>query len=190
MAFDSGSMDGNRNGEAEVASAPANAIQFGELLFVIASMALAVACVVLALQYFVAERLPDLTEAALQAATERWDATWTGELRHGCRDSRGTARHRSRRSAGQASDGGDSRRPDSAATYVGHVVGARHVRYAQPGYGRRLRIRSKMIQAAPGTKWRLRCEFDPKLGIPLRYHRLVTGGPEVYWRGDAVFSRK
>jgi hypothetical protein len=39
------------------------------------------------------------------------------------------------------------------------------------------------IQAAPGTKWQLRCEFDSKLGIPQLYHRLVSGGgPEVYWR--------
>jgi hypothetical protein len=38
------------------------------------------------------------------------------------------------------------------------------------------------IQAAPGTKWQLRSEFDPVLGIPRRYHRLATGGPEVYWR--------
>ena len=40
----------------------------------------------------------------------------------------------------------------------------------------------KTIQAAPGTKWRLRCEFDAGLGFPRRYHRMVTGGPEVYWR--------
>jgi hypothetical protein len=41
----------------------------------------------------------------------------------------------------------------------------------------------QQIQAAAGTTWRLRSEFDAKLGIPRRYHRLVTGGgPEVYWR--------
>jgi hypothetical protein len=38
------------------------------------------------------------------------------------------------------------------------------------------------IQAQAGTKWQLRCEFDAKLGIPRRYHRLVSSGPEVYWR--------
>jgi len=38
------------------------------------------------------------------------------------------------------------------------------------------------IQAAPGTQWQLRCEFDPVLGFPRRYHRLASGGPEVYWR--------
>jgi hypothetical protein len=38
------------------------------------------------------------------------------------------------------------------------------------------------IQATQGTKWRLRCEFDPETGCPLRYHRLVTGGPEVAWQ--------
>jgi hypothetical protein len=38
------------------------------------------------------------------------------------------------------------------------------------------------IQASPGTKWQLRCEFDPVTGLPRRYHRLASGGPEVYWR--------
>jgi hypothetical protein len=41
---------------------------------------------------------------------------------------------------------------------------------------------AQQIQAAPGTKWQLQCEFDPEFGYPRRYHRLVTGGPEVYWR--------
>jgi hypothetical protein len=37
--------------------------------------------------------------------------------------------------------------------------------------------------AAVGTQWQLRCEFDPQLGYPRRYHRFVSaGGPEVYWR--------
>jgi hypothetical protein len=38
------------------------------------------------------------------------------------------------------------------------------------------------IGAPPGTRWQLQCEFDPILGIPRRYHRMVSAGPEVYWR--------
>src|SRR5437879_4932998 len=40
--------------------------------FVLASLALAVAGVVLALQYFVVEHVPDLTDAQLNAAKKRW----------------------------------------------------------------------------------------------------------------------
>jgi hypothetical protein len=39
------------------------------------------------------------------------------------------------------------------------------------------------IQAPPGAKWRLRCEFDAQHGYPAIYHQVVTGGgPEVFWR--------
>jgi hypothetical protein len=39
------------------------------------------------------------------------------------------------------------------------------------------------IQAPPGSKWWLRCEFDPMFGYPAIYHQVVTGGgPEVFWQ--------
>lgn len=39
------------------------------------------------------------------------------------------------------------------------------------------------MQAPPGARVWLRCEFDPEYGYPRRYHRYATGGaPEVYWR--------
>jgi hypothetical protein len=39
------------------------------------------------------------------------------------------------------------------------------------------------MHAAAGTQLRLRCDFDPELGFPRRYHRYATGGaPEVFWR--------
>jgi uncharacterized protein DUF6174 len=39
------------------------------------------------------------------------------------------------------------------------------------------------MQAASGTKLRLLCEFDPKLGYPRQFQRIVYGGgPDVFWR--------
>ncbi|HEX2474915.1 MAG TPA: DUF6174 domain-containing protein [Lacipirellulaceae bacterium] len=39
------------------------------------------------------------------------------------------------------------------------------------------------VGADAGTRWQLRCEFDPGYGYPRRFHRYVSGGgPEVYWR--------
>jgi hypothetical protein len=39
------------------------------------------------------------------------------------------------------------------------------------------------VGAAAGTRWQLRCDFDPAYGLPRRFHRYVSGGgPEVYWR--------
>jgi Family of unknown function (DUF6174) len=39
------------------------------------------------------------------------------------------------------------------------------------------------VGAAAGTRWKLRCEFDPAYGFPRRFHRHVSGGgQEVYWR--------
>ena len=173
-------MDGNRNGEAEVASAPSERHPVRGIAFAIASMALAVACVVLALQYFVAERLPDLTEAALQAATERWKhtdrqtMTWIsrfvgaqpGIVHVEVRDKQVTAETR------------DGRVPPRHTWDTWSVPGMLDMLSQDMATAENP---EQMIQAPPGTKWRLRCEFDPKLGIPLRYHRLVTGGPEVYW---------
>lgn len=38
------------------------------------------------------------------------------------------------------------------------------------------------MQAPPGARVWLRCEFDPQYGYPLRFYRHATGGaPEVYW---------
>ena len=39
------------------------------------------------------------------------------------------------------------------------------------------------MDVAAGTRLQLRCDFDPKNGLPRRYHRFATGAaPEVFWR--------
>ena len=157
--------------------------------FVLASLALAIAGVVLALQYFVVEHIPDLTDAKLASATKRWQekgpANYDMDIE--IRGAEPGSAHVEVRN-----------RVVTAATRDGRVT-PEHTwnTWSVPGMfetlSRDIEIAEdpeKAIQAAPGTKWRLRCEFDPVLGYPRRYHRMVTGGgPEVYWR-VAQFNAK
>jgi hypothetical protein len=158
------------------------------IVFLIASIALAIACVALALQYFVAERLPELTEANLRAAMEKWKANGPAsyhmevELR-GARPGNVQVDVRNKEVEDETRDG---RTPGRWTWDTWSVPGlfdtlAQDLQIAQDPEGQ--------IDAAKGTKWRLRCEFDPKFGYPLKYHRLVTGGPEVYWQVN-VFTPK
>lgn len=149
--------------------------------FVLASLALAIAGVVLALQYFVVERIPDLTDAQLELARKLWQShgpasydlnvelrgAQPGSVQIEVRDRVVTATTR------------DGRTPPQWTWDTWSVPGmfetlTQDLQIAEDP--------EKEIQAAPGTQWRLRCEFDSELGFPRRYHRMVTGGPEVYWR--------
>jgi hypothetical protein len=151
------------------------------IAFLLASIALAAVCVAFALQYFVAERLPELTDSTLQTATERWQKNGPKsydveiELR-GAQPGKVHVEVRDKEVELETRDG--------------HTPGRwTWDTWSVPGLfdtlTQDLQISENpeaQIQAAPGTKWRLRCEFDPQLGYPLQYHRLVTGGPEVFWR--------
>jgi hypothetical protein len=175
-------MDSNGNGPPDGVSSDGTRHAARRIAFVLASAALATACVVLALQYFFAERLPEMTEATLQAAIERWKehgpASYDMEI-----DLRGAQPGRVHVEV--------RNKEVTAQTRNGRVPGRwTWDTWSVPGLfdtlGQDLQTAEnpeQEIQAAPDTKWRLRCEFDPNLGIPLRYHRLVTGGgPEVYWQ--------
>jgi hypothetical protein len=151
------------------------------ILFVVVSVALAIACVALALQYFVAERLPALNQAALEAAVERWDQNTPPNydmdiLLRGAQPGKVHVEVRGGEVTAETRDGRDPGRSTWGT-------------WAVPGMfdtlERDLQIAAnpqQEIQAAPGTSWRLRGEFDPRFGYPVRYHRFVSGGPEVYWQ--------
>jgi hypothetical protein len=136
----------------------------------------------LALQYFVVEHIPDLTDAKLASATKRWQEKGPAnyDLEIEIRGAEPGSAHVEVRN-----------RDVTAATRDGRVT-PKHTwkTWSVPRMfetlSRDLEIAEdpeKAIQAAPGTKWRLRCEFDPELGYPRRYHQMVSGGgPEVYWR--------
>lgn len=151
------------------------------IAFVAASVALAAACVALALQYFVAARLPELTETTLETAMERWKqqgpASYDMDLE--LRGAQPGNVHVEVRDHAVTAETRDGREPGRWTWDTWSVPGLFDM------LSQDLQIASNPegeIQAAPGTKWRLRGEFDPQYGYPVQYHQLVTSGPEVYWR--------
>lgn len=181
MVSNSQSFNTNENGAVDGASAPETPHPARRIAFVLASFALAVAGVMLAVQYFFAERLPELTEATLQVATERWNkngpASYDMEIElRGAQPGRVHVEVRDKEVTMETRDG---RTPGRWTWDVWSVPGL----FETLGQDLQTSIDpAKEIEAAPGTKWRLRCEFDPEFGVPLTYHRIVTGGPEVYWQ--------
>jgi hypothetical protein len=156
------------------------------VIFALVSIALAIACVALALQYFVAERLPELTEARLKSAMERWQKNGPVsydldvELR-GAQPGQVHVEVRQREVENETRDG---RTPGRWTWETWTIPGlfdtlSQDLQTAEDPDG----------QAAQGTKWRLRCEFDAQFGYPKQYHRLVTGGPEVYWQVTGFQSK-
>ncbi len=151
------------------------------IAFVAASVALMLAGIVLALQYFVVDRLPELTEARLEEAMKRWEvhapANYDMDLElAGAQPGFVHVEVRDHKVIAETRDGRD---PGYTRWDVWSVPGLFDT------LDRDIQIASnpvEEIQAAPGTVWRLRCEFDPKFGYPARYHRMVNSGPEVFWR--------
>jgi hypothetical protein len=150
-------------------------------LFVLGSIAFALASLVLAIEFFVVERIPLLTQTDLDAAKKRWQEhgpvsyDMDIELR-GAQAGRVQVSVRNRVVAAETRDG----RVPKEHTWD---------TWTAPGMFSTIETDMEIaedpeqaIQAAPGTTWQLRCEFDPLLGLPRRYHRLASGGPEVYWR--------
>jgi len=150
-------------------------------IFAITSIVFALVCVILAVEFFVVERLPTLTDAALKAAQARWkqhgphNYTISIELR----GAQPGMIHVEVQNDEVAATTRDNRVPPKWTWDTWSVPGMfdtldQDLQIAEDP--------AQQIQASPGTKWQLRCEFDPEFGYPRRYHRLVTGGPEVYWR--------
>lgn len=137
----------------------------------------------LALQFFVARRIPELTESTLAAAVQTWaergPASYDLDLVLGgarpgtvhveVRDGKVTAMER------------DGVTPKQQRTWAVWSV---------PGQFETIERELELaadpqheMQVDSGTQVRLRCEFDPEYGYPRVYHRMITGGgPEVYWR--------
>ncbi len=150
------------------------------IVFVAISFAFAVSAIILALQYFVAERLPELTEATLEKAMAQWDKFGPAsyDMAIELRGARPGNVHVEVRDHEVVAETRDGREPGRWTWKTWSVPGmldtlSQDLEIAQNP--------EQQIQAAPGTKWRLRCEFDAHFGYPSRYHRLVTGGPEVLW---------
>lgn len=184
MARESKSTDPKNGSATTIPLAPSQRGAARSLLFAIVSVAVAAACVLLALEYFVAERLPELTTASLQAATERWaqhgpaDYDMDIELR----GARPGVVHVEVRKGAVTAQTRDGRIPGRWTWDTWSVPGMLDTLSQDLATAENP---EQMAGAPAGSTWRLRCEFDPKYGVPIAYHRLVTGGPEVYWRVTA-----
>lgn len=150
------------------------------VVFAVGAFIIAITSIALALQYFVADRLPELSEASLDQATKLWDKQGPTsydmdiELR-GARPGQVHVEVRDREVVAETRDG---REPGRWTWKTWSVPGLFDT------LSQDLQIAAdpeQQIQAAKGTKWRLRCDFDAEFGYPSRYHRMVTGGPEVFW---------
>ncbi|HEX4412881.1 MAG TPA: DUF6174 domain-containing protein [Lacipirellulaceae bacterium] len=167
---------------------PSSRVSMRTVAFVLACLALALVCIGLALDYFVAERLPELTEDNLRAATELWRKAGpqSYDMDIELRGARPGQVHVEVRNKEVELETRDGRTPGRWTWDTWSVPGlfdtlSQDLDIAQDPEGQ--------IQAAKGTTWLPRCEFDPQFGYPLRYHRLVSGGPEVYWRVTAFHPK-
>jgi Family of unknown function (DUF6174) len=181
MSQDDAGLEIDNTSESHKGGGAARRLSPRTTLFVLGSIAFALVSLVLALEFFVVERIPLLTESELIAAKKRWQehgpASYDMEIElRGAQPGHVQLSVRNRVVAAETRDG----RVPKEHTWETWTV---------PGMFNTLETDMEIaenpeqtIQAAAGTKWQLRCEFDPKLGIPRRYHRLASGGPEVYWR--------
>lgn len=140
-------------------------------------------CGVLALEMFVVERLPQLTVENLEAAEKLWDTkgpksydldlviegAQPGIVHVEVRDGVTTAMQRDGISPKQQRVWEVWSVPGMFGTIEQELQLA-----ADPQHEMGL---------AEGTSVDLRAEFDPNLGYPSRFHRIVFGGgPEVFWK--------
>jgi hypothetical protein len=138
--------------------------------------------VIVGLQVFVAEKIPDLTEESFQAAYERWQtrgpASYDLDLQIG--GAQPGVVHVEVRNGGVRT-----------ATRDGLTLQEwNRDEWSVPGQFEMLEREFEFAEdpqaemdAPPGAQLWLRCDFDPQFGYPRHFHRYVTGGaPEVWWR--------
>ncbi len=175
----------NREGLGDSA---ANRVSRRTTVFVLATLAFAIACGVFAVQFFFVERLPDLTEAKLASAKKLWQEHGPTDYEmdidvRGAQPGNVHVEVQHRVVMASTRDG----RPTPKWTWDAWSVPGMFETLSQE-----LTIAEDPQQdanAAPGAKWRLRCEFDKQLGFPRRYHRMVSGGPEIYWQVTRFHSK-
>jgi hypothetical protein len=150
-------------------------------LFLVGSALFALASVVLALEFFVVERIPILTESEFDVAKKRWvqNGPKSYDMEIELRGAQpGSVKVNVRNRVVQA-EMRDGRVPPEHTWDTWSVPGMLNTVELDMGTAENP---EQAIGAPPGAKWELHCEFDPKLGIPRRYHRIASFGPEVYWR--------
>jgi len=138
--------------------------------------------ILVGLKLLVADKIPDLSEEAFQAAMQQWQA-------------RGPASYDLDVQIGGAQPGVahvEVRNGEvTVATRDGLPLQDWNMdEWSVPGQFEALEREfefqenpQREMQAPPGARLWLRGEFDPEFGYPRRFHRCATGGaPEVFWR--------
>ena len=154
------------------------------LLLVIGGLAVGgILGIVAALQFFVAQRSPELTEESLAAAEKLWERNGPAsyDLDVEIRGNQPGLVHVEVRQGQVTAMQRDGVTPKQERVWVVWSVPGQFDTLerelelaADPGHE---------MQAQSGTQLSIRCEFDETFGYPRQYHRLVFGGgAEVYWR--------
>jgi Family of unknown function (DUF6174) len=181
MSQDESNSEADQVGDEGNSSGRRRRLSRRTTLFVLGSIAFALASLVLALEFFVVERIPLLTQSELNDAKKRWQehGPVSYDMDIELRGAQPGSVQISVRNRVVTAETRDERVPKE------HTWDT----WSMPGMFNTLETDMEIaenpeqaIQAAPGTKWELRCEFDPEFGIPRSYHRVASGGPEVYWR--------
>jgi hypothetical protein len=138
---------------------------------------------VLFLEYFVAHRLPPMTEATLDAAEKQWARAGrpSYNLDLEIRGAEPGPVHVEVRKGEVVTMQRNGVTPEQRRVWDVWTV---------PGQFETLEREMQLaadpvhqMDATADTRLSLQCEFDPVYGFPRQYHRLVYGGgPEVYWR--------
>lgn len=153
-----------------------------QAVVILLALAVIVGGAALLLQLFVAQRLPELTEARFDAAEALWEEsgpdTYSMDIEiRGAQPGNVSIEVRDGTPTAMKRDGlVPPERTWSTWTVPGmfHMLTEEFAIQADPTH---------KGQGAPGAKVWLRCHFDPRYGYPAIYQRLMTGGgPEVYWR--------
>lgn len=135
-----------------------------------------------ALRIFVAQRIPELSEATLHAAENIWQHAGPENYNMDIvlAGAQPGAVHVEVRKGVATALARDGRVPAERTWQYWTVPG----RFQE--LERELELAEDPeheMQVEANTRLRLRCEFDSQFGFPRIYHRMVFGGgPEVYWR--------
>jgi hypothetical protein len=170
--------------EAQTPPTPGSQFSSRSMMFGVLAAALLLVAVLVGLKIFVADKTPDLTEEAFQAAIQQWEA-------------RGPASYDLDVQIGGAQPGIAHVEVRNGEVKVATRDGLplqdwNKDEWSIAGQFEALEREfefaddpQREMQAPPGARVWLRCDFDPKLGYPRRFHRYATGGaPEVYWRNS------
>jgi hypothetical protein len=143
---------------------------------------LALACLLVVLRVFFAQRTTELTEPRLAEAEELWERAGPAnydmdiEIR-GARPGRVHIEVRDDEVTAMMRDG---HTPPKRTWNVWSVPGLFET------LERELQLAEDPVHemnAAAGTQLTLGCDFDPQFGYPRQYQRFVSGGgPEVFWQ--------